>query len=59
MRPDIVLDLAAPEKPASRHLTDRFGIFLTGGYGGSRYYTQGKTYDKGIIVEGGVTILKL
>jgi hypothetical protein len=23
------------------------------------YYTQGKTYDKGIIVEGGVTILKL
>lgn len=41
------------------HLTDRFGIFLTGGYGGSRYYTQGKTYDKGIIVEGGVTILKL
>ena len=40
------------------HLTDRFGIFLTGGYGGS-YYTQGKTYDKGIIVEGGVTILKL
>ena len=41
------------------HLTERFGIFLTGGYGGSRYYTQGKTYDKGIIVEGGVTILKL
>jgi hypothetical protein len=32
---------------------------ITGGYGGSRYYTQGKTYDKGIIVEGGVTILKL
>ena len=36
----------------SYHLTERFGIFLTGGYGGSRYYTQGKTYDKGIIVEG-------
>ncbi|MDL2227080.1 hypothetical protein LJB86_05445, partial [Deltaproteobacteria bacterium OttesenSCG-928-M10] len=25
MKPDIVLDLAAPEKPALRHLTDRFG----------------------------------
>lgn len=25
MKPDIVLDLAAPEKPASRHRTDRFG----------------------------------
>ena len=28
------------------HLTDRFGIFLTGGYGGSRYYTQGKPMTK-------------
>ena len=41
------------------HLTDRLGVFLTGGYGGSRYYTKGGTYDKGIIVEGGVTLLKL
>ena len=41
------------------HLTDRLGVFLTGGYGGSRYYTKGKNYDKGIIVEGGVTLLKL
>jgi len=34
-------------------------FFPPGGWGASRYYTQGKTYDKGIIVEGGVTILKL
>lgn len=39
-------------------LTDRLGVFLTGGYGGSRYYTKGQTYDKGIIVEGGVVLFK-
>lgn len=41
------------------HLTNRFGLFLTGGYGGSRYYTQGVTYDKGVIVEGGIVVLEL
>lgn len=37
-------------------LTERLGVFLTGGYGGSRYYTRGATYDKGVIVEGGLVI---
>lgn len=37
-------------------LTDRLGVFLTGGYGGSRYYTKGVTYDKGMIIEGGVVL---
>lgn len=40
------------------HLTERLGVFLTGGYGGSRYYNKGVTYDKGVIVEGGVVLLK-
>lgn len=39
-------------------LTDRLGIFLTGGYGGSRYYNQAKTYDKGVIIESGVVMFK-
>ncbi|WP_418697482.1 LA_2272 family surface repeat-containing protein [Bacteroides sp.] len=39
-------------------LTDQFGVFLTGGYGGSRYYTKGRTYDKGVIVEGGLVLFK-
>lgn len=39
-------------------LTDRLGVFLTGGYGGSRYYNKGATYDKGVIVEGGVVLFK-
>ena len=39
-------------------LTDRLGIFVTGGYGGSRYYNKGVTYDKGMILEGGVVLFK-
>ena len=39
-------------------LTDRLGIFVTGGYGGSRYYNKGVTYDKGVILEGGVVLFK-
>lgn len=39
-------------------LTERLGVFVTGGYGGSRYYTKGVTYDKGVIVEGGVVLFK-
>lgn len=37
-------------------LTDKFGVFATGGYGGSRYYNKSKTYDKGVIFEAGVVI---
>lgn len=40
-------------------LTDRLGLFLTGGYGGSRHYGRAVTYDKGVIVEGGVVLLRL
>lgn len=36
--------------------TKKFGIFATGGYGGSRYYNQSRTYDKGAIVEAGVIL---
>lgn len=39
-------------------LNNCLGVFLTGGYGGSRYYTKGATYDKGVIVEGGVVLFK-
>lgn len=39
-------------------LTDRLGVFVTGGYGGSRYYNKGATYDKGVILEGGVVVFK-
>lgn len=34
--------------------TQRFGIFATGGYGGSRYYNKSCTYDKGVIAEAGI-----
>lgn len=37
-------------------LTETLGVFLTGGYGGSRYYNKGKSYDKGMIVEAGVVL---
>lgn len=39
-------------------LTDKFGVFVTGGYGASRFYDRGKTYEKGLIVEGGVVLFK-
>lgn len=39
-------------------LNEYMGVFLTGGYGGSRYYTKGATYDKGVIVEGGIVLFK-
>lgn len=38
-------------------VNEKIGIFLTGGYGGSRYYDKGITYDKGIILEGGIVLL--
>lgn len=39
-------------------LTDRLGVFVTGGYGGSRYYNKDATYDKGVILEAGVVMFK-
>ncbi|WP_291529829.1 LA_2272 family surface repeat-containing protein [Bacteroides sp. UBA939] len=39
-------------------LTEKLGIFVTGGYGGSRYYNKGVTHDKGMILEGGVVLSK-
>ena len=37
-------------------LTDRFALFASGGYGGSRYYTRNATFDKGALVEGGIIL---
>lgn len=37
-------------------ITRRFGLFLTGGYGITRYYTRSGTFDKGMLVEGGCVI---
>ena len=39
-------------------LADGVGLFVTGGYGWDRYYTQGGNYDKGIIIEGGIVLFK-
>lgn len=39
--------------------TKRTGFFITGGYGGSRYYNKDMTYDKGVIVEAGVVLFSL
>lgn len=36
--------------------TEKFGLFATGGYGGSRYYNKNKGYDKGAIVEAGIVL---
>ena len=39
-------------------LTRNFGLFVSGGYGATRYYDKAKTYDRGVIVEGGVVVLR-
>lgn len=39
-------------------LTDCLGLFLTGGYGASRRYGHGGTFDKGLIAEGGIVLFK-
>lgn len=39
-------------------LTDCVGLFVTGGYGGSRYYSRNAGYDEGAIVEGGIVLFK-
>ncbi len=36
--------------------TDKFGVFASGGYGGSRYYNKNVTYDKGAIAEVGILL---
>lgn len=37
-------------------ITKKFGVFATGGYGGSRYYNKDITYDKGVIAEAGIIL---
>lgn len=37
-------------------ITKKFGVFATGGYGGSRYYNKDITYDKGVIAEAGIVL---
>lgn len=37
-------------------LTHQMGVFVTGGYGGSRYYNKSTTYDKGLIAEAGIIL---
>lgn len=39
-------------------LTRLLGIFVTGGYGTTRRYTHGKTFDRGILAEGGVILFR-
>lgn len=37
-------------------LTNKCSIFVTGGYGGSRYYNKDATYKKGMIAEAGIIL---
>lgn len=37
-------------------ITKKFGVFASGGYGGSRYYNKNVTYDKGVIAEAGIVL---
>lgn len=39
-------------------LTRALGLFVSGGYGGSRYYNRSITYDKGVLLEGGVVLFR-
>ena len=39
-------------------LTERLGVFVTGGYGWDRYYNRNANFDKGVIVEGGIVLFK-
>lgn len=41
---------------AHYRLTKTLGVFVTGGYGGSRYYDRNATYDKGMIAEAGILL---
>ena len=37
-------------------ITEKFGIFATGGYGLTRYYNKPHNFDKGTIIEAGVSL---
>lgn len=39
-------------------LTERLGVFVTGGYDWDRYYNRNANFDKGVIVEGGIVLFK-
>lgn len=39
-------------------LTGSAGLFVSGGYGWDRHYDRNATYDKGIIIEGGIVLFK-
>lgn len=39
-------------------VTSAFGLFVSVGYGITRYYNQDRTYDRGMIVEGGIVVLR-
>lgn len=39
-------------------LTGNAGLFVSGGYGWDRHYDRNATYDKGIIIEGGIVLFK-
>lgn len=36
--------------------TEKFGLFATGGYGITKYYTKSRNFDKGVIIEAGIII---
>ena len=37
-------------------LSERMGVFVTGGYSWDRLYTESRNYDKGWIIEGGIVL---
>ena len=39
-------------------LAGNTGLFVSGGYGWDRYYDHNATYDKGIIIEGGIVLFR-
>ena len=39
-------------------LTENVGLYVSGGYGWDRHYDRNATYDKGIIIEGGIVLFK-
>lgn len=41
------------------HFNNRWGLFVSGGYGGERHYGRNLTHSKGVIAEAGVVVLKL
>ncbi len=39
-------------------LTENVGLYVSGGYSWDRHYDRNATYDKGIIIEGGIVLFK-